>query len=368
MAADMAEALGTPPRRCAALLRLADVAPAPVDWLWPGRIPRGMVTFVDGDPAAGKTTIALDLAARVSTGAAWPCGAAGGEPGAVLYLTAEDALAQTIRPRLDAAGADCARVYTLDAEAHGGVTMQDADILADALERTGAVLLVVDPLTAYLGAGVDMHRGEQTRPVLRRIGALAERHGCAVVIVRHLRKSGTDRALYRGLGSVDLAGVARSVLLAGVDPSDADQRALAHIKLSVGPHAPTLGYAIESVRVPLSDGRCADVGRVRWTGPSDLTADALLAAAPDADQRSELAEAVDWLRERLAEGQAVSRAVEREAGGAGISARTLRRARSVLGVQSRRTGLPGRRGGGEWVMALPGCAVADADEETGVIA
>lgn len=175
----------------------------------------------------------------------------------MIYLTAEDGLADTLRPRLDAAGADVSRVLALTGwqagEKSGGIMLQDLDVLERTLERVHPVLVVVDPLQAYIGAGVDMHRANETRPVLAGLTALAERFGCAVLVVRHLTKAPTDRAVYRGLGSIDIAAVARSILLVGPDPDDETRvrRVVAHVKSSLAPAGPSVGLRDSRGQVPV---------------------------------------------------------------------------------------------------------------------
>lgn len=357
--------------RLPVVVRLADVEPEAVDWLWYPYIPRGKLTLLEGDPSAGKTWLALTIAAIVSRGWPWPdvedgIPRSGHEPEAVLYMTAEDGIADTIRPRLDAAGADVSRVYCLTASrdadgAEHSVTLRDVDVLDAALSENKPALLAVDPLQAYLGADVDMHRANEVRPVLAAFARLAERHGCAVLCIRHLSKARAERALYRGLGSIDFAAAARSVLLAARDPEHDNRRAVVHLKSSCAPEGGSIGYLIEA-------------GRLQWTGKSDLTAAAANAPEADDEERSAIADAVDYLRAALAEGSRAAKQLQRDAREAGISERTLWRAKRALGVRARR-----QVGGGAWVWdppTLPSLPHSDlgrdgrldaADTETGLI-
>jgi hypothetical protein len=321
-----------PPRQ-AVLVRLSDVEPEAVTWLWEPYIARGKLTLLEGDPATGKTWLALAIAAALSRG--WSLPDASGRPalrriGAehVVYLTAEDGLADTLRVRLDAVAADCSQIHALTAAREGdaeiAVTLRDIDILDDALSRTGAALVVVDPIQGFLGAGIDMHRANEVRPVLAGLAKLAERHGSAVLCIRHLSKANAERVLYRGLGSIDFTAAARSVLLAGRDPNDPNRRALVQIKNSLAPEGPALAYAIDAVRF-------------EWAGLSNLTAGSLLAADSGDPERSARDEARDLLAAVLADGPVPAKAAQKQAREAGVTERTLYRAKAELGVKSFKT-------------------------------
>jgi hypothetical protein len=269
----------------------------------------------------------------------------------VVYLSAEDNLADTIRPRLDMADADTRRVHALTGvETHAGddsreasVTLRDLDILDQTLAETGAVLCVIDPIQAYLGPEIDMHRANEVRPILAGLSKLAERHNCVVLAVRHLTKNQTGRAAYRGLGSIDFSAAARSVLLVGRDPRDASQRAFVHLLCSNAPEGPAMGFEIKD-------------GRFQWTGVSDVTAEELL--APDDEgyvrsrrlEKSSLDDAVQFLTALLGSEPVLVTVVEALAATAGISMRTLRRAKAQLGVRSVRQGFGP---GGSFLWSLP---------------
>jgi RecA-family ATPase len=205
---------------------LADVEPEDVDWLWQPYIPKGKLTILEGDPGAGKTWLALQLAAIITKGDPFPdaadgCLRARRAPGTVVYLSAEDGLADTLRPRLDSAGADPSKVYALTGwtsidpktgeSTCGNVTLQDIDMLRQTMRTYNTSLVVVDPLQAYLGSDIDMHRANAVRPVLAGLANLAEEFKTAVLLIRHLGKSQQDRSIYRGLGSIDFVAAARSV-------------------------------------------------------------------------------------------------------------------------------------------------------------
>jgi RecA-family ATPase len=172
------------------LTRLADVEPECVSWLWPGRIPLGKLVTLDGDPGLGKSTLALTFATPITTAGTWPDGSVCEQPGAVLIMSAEDGLADTVRPRLDAAGADVSKVHAIEGvplidEDTGERTLRppslaDVAALEDAINRTGARLLIIDVLMAYLPAGADSHKDQDIRRVLSRLAALADRTGCTI--------------------------------------------------------------------------------------------------------------------------------------------------------------------------------------------
>ncbi len=316
------------------LVRLADVAPVEVDWLWKPYIPGGKLTILEGDPGLGKTWLALALAAIVTRG--WPFPGQDGipeqarEPANVLYLSAEDGLADTLRPRLDKAGADVSRVFVLTGQQNGGempeaVTLADVGVLRSALVAVKPALLIIDPLQAYLGAGVDMHRANEVRPVLAKLAGLAEEFNCAVLCIRHLGKGQQDRAIYRGLGSIDFAAAARSILLVGQDPENPQARAVVHIKSSLAAAGPSLGYTIGP------DG-------FQWTGVSELTAAEILKPEQATEEKSALEEAEAFLLDLLAAGPVDSKTVFKEARRLGIAERTLKRAKAKAGIKSQKIG------------------------------
>jgi len=310
---------------------LSEVEPERVEWLWPGRLSLGKLAVLDGDPGLGKSAVTLDLAARVSAGLELPDGERC-EPAGVVLLSAEDGLADTIRPRLDATGADTGRIVGLSPMVEGSSSGQpisiprDLNIIERAIGRVGASLVIVDPLMAFLSGGTDSHKDQDVRRVLTPLAALAERTRAAVLIVRHLNKSAGGNALYRGGGSIGIIGAARSGLVIAPDPEDADRRILAANKHNLSRAAPSLVF-----RVGTAPNGAA---RVVWGGTSSLSAGDILREPADPEQRSLLSEAEEFLLKELKDGPVAAELVKKDARAAGVSERTLKRAKRVLGVGS----------------------------------
>lgn len=320
----------------AAIACMADVDPVDVSFLWEPFLPLGKLTLLEGDPGAGKTFLALQLAACISTGAPLPgrdgVPAEARPPATVLYMSAEDGLADTLRPRLDKMGADPGKVYVLtgwktdDGSDTGPITLADVGIIEEALNSVRPVLVVVDPIQAYLGAKVDMHRANEIRPVMAALAALAEKYETALLCVRHLSKAPSGRAIYRGMGSIDFSAAARSILLAGQDPEDPEKRGIIHLKSSLAMAGPAIGFEITP------EG-------FFWTGLSTLTVGGLFKGDIQAEEdRSTVEEAEGFLLEVLAAGPIAAKELVREAKECGISKRTLDRAKKKLGVRSRKEG------------------------------
>ncbi len=329
----------------ARFVNVGHVAPERISWLWPGFIPAGKLTLIDGDPGDGKSTMTLDLAARISSGAAMPDGTA--VPlGRIMLLSAEDGIADTIRPRLDAAGADVTAIVVFDEVFEEGVGRpvelpRDLHHIERAIRQHNITLVVIDPLMAFLG-GVDSHNDQSVRRALHPISKLADATGCAIVVVRHLNKGG-GKAIYRGGGSIGIAGAARAVHLVAPDPDDPDRRILAPVKVNIAKKSPAIIYR-------LVDDPVHGCARVQWEGTSSYSADHLVnTEAPD--DRDDRVTAVDFLATALAGGARRTKDVEEEAEQShGISVRTLKRARKQLGVIAEQVNVKGHN---EWRLSLP---------------
>ena len=323
---------------------LSEVEPEDVDWLWHRRIAKRKLTIVEGDPGEGKSAATTDLAARMSVGRPWPDGEEC-EAGGVVLCSAEDGIADTIRPRLDAAGGDPERVLSLatvpDGDGERLISIpEDLEIIRRGIERVEAVLVVIDPLSAFLSGDVNSHRDQDVRRALAPLGKLAEETGAAVVVVRHLTQSLGGNPLYRGQGSIGIIGAARSAHLVAKHPEDESLRVLAPVKSNLTKPAPSLTFAL----VESANGAV----RLEWKGATEHTAATLLAIPTDPAERSALEEAMDLLRHTLRGGPVDNKLVRKNAREADISEITLKRAKSALGVRSKK-----QEGDGSWAWALP---------------
>lgn len=322
---------------------LADVEPRSVTWLWQDRIARGKITELVGDPGVGKSTLIARIAADITRGRRLPGNIEDSAPAPVLLLSAEDGLDDTIRPRLDAAGAEVTLVHSLDAMFDDNDNelpcFRDADHLAalfGVIETLRPALLAIDPITAYLG-DTDSHRDSDVRSVLAPLADIAERTGVAVVNLRHLRKGAADRAIYRAGGSIAFTAAARSQLLAGCDPDDDASRAVIQTKNNLAPLAPAVGYRIVD-------------GRLDWCD-TELTAGRMLRPESTDEDRSDKDEAVAYLRAMLAAGPRAVDDIRAEAKRLGVKDSTLRSAKEAAGVKSERVG--GVGAAGSWIWRLP---------------
>jgi AAA domain len=317
--------------------RMSDVRPIRIKWLWRGYLPLGKVVLLDGDPDLGKSTLCLDLAARMTTGAPWPDGALN-EPASVLLISAEDDKAATVRPRLDAAGADSSRVIYLDeivTEAADGTKVErsptipnDLPTLEPMIAEHRPKLIIIDVLMAYLDASVDGYRDQQVRQALIPLARMAERYDCCIIAIRHMTKTVGAKAIYRGGGSIGIIGAARAAFLVAEDSEDSARRVFVCHKMNIAPKPVALEYALE-----VDD--LHGCGRIKWLGQSAHRADDLLNPASD-EQRTAADSAASWLRSYLTQegGEADSKQVKEAGAKAGHSSRTLQRTLQEAGVSS----------------------------------
>jgi len=326
--------------------RLADVERENVTWMWQGFLPHKKLVIVDGMPGVGKSTLTADIAAKVSTGATFPCGTENRARG-VLFLAVEDGVADTIRPRVEAAGGDVERVYAMS-----GVEIQGQESAPDLSKHIKIIrnlviehdigLIIIDPIMALLGANVDSYRDQDVRSITTPLARLAEELDVIVLVVRHPNKSISSNALMRGGGSMAFIGAARVGWVVGKDPSDESRRILAIAKSNLAMMADSLQFQL----VTDEQFGCA---RIEWLGKSMVSAD-ILYSEPNQDERNQTDEAMEWLQDFLGDSEIDSKVAKQKAGDAGISEKALRRAREKLDVRVIRRG-KGKEHVTTWLLA-----------------
>lgn len=321
------------------LINMEQVEVEKIDWLLYPFIPFGKVTIVQGDPGEGKTTMVLQIIAKLTKGeAVLPSGSdepaleaktVDLEPVNVIYQTAEDGLGDTIKPRLLSAGADCSRVMVID-DNDQALTMMDAR-LEEAIIKTKARLVVLDPIQGFLRAAVDMHRANEIRPLMKRVAVLAEKYHCAIILIGHMNKNSNGKSSYRGLGSIDFQAAARSVLIVGRIKDEPEICVVCHVKSSLAPEGKSIAFRLDK-----------DTG-FEWIGEYDISADDLLSG----DNRGQkIHEAKEFLKEILVSGSVAQTKVAEEAESRGIKKKTLWNAKKELEIESVKIG-------NQWFWMLP---------------
>ena len=321
------------------LINMEQIEIEKIGWLLYPFIPFGKVTIVQGDPGEGKTTMVLQIIAKLTKGeAVLPSGSdepaleaktVDLEPVNVIYQTAEDGLGDTIKPRLLSAGADCSRVMVID-DNDQALTMMDAR-LEEAIIKTKARLVVLDPIQGFLGAAVDMHRANEIRPLMKRVAVLAEKYHCAIILIGHMNKNSNGKSSYRGLGSIDFQAAARSVLIVGRIKDEPEIRVVCHVKSSLAPEGKSIAFRLDK-----------DTG-FEWIGEYDISADDLLSG----DNRGQkIHEAKEFLKEILVFGSVAQTKVAEEAESRGIKKKTLWNAKKELEIDSVKIG-------NQWFWMLP---------------
>lgn len=298
------------------IIRMSDVELTPVDWLWKPYLPFGKLSVLQGNPGEGKTYFAMHLAAACTNGKLLP-NMERMEPFNVIYQTAEDGLGDTVKPRLIEAGADLDRVLVID-DSEVQLTLSDERI-EKAIIENNARLVIIDPIQAYLGADVDMNRANEVRPIFMRLGQVAQRTGCAILLIGHLNKAAGMQSLQRGLGSIDIAAAVRSVMFIGKLKHDPTMRILTHEKSSLAPPGVSLAFSL------------GDEGGFRWVGEYDITADEMLSGI-EPQRETKTQQAKDLICALLAGGkQVLSEDIDKAALERGIPGRTVRDAKRELG-------------------------------------
>lgn len=321
------------------LINMEQVETEKIDWLLYPFIPFGKVTIVQGDPGEGKTTMVLQIIAKLTKGeAVLPSGSdepaleektMALEPVNVIYQTAEDGLGDTIKPRFFSAGADCSRVMVID-DNDQALTMMDAR-LEEAIIQTKARLVVLDPIQGFLGTDVDMHRANEIRPLMKRVAVLAEKYHCAIILIGHMNKNSNGKSSYRGLGSIDFQAAARSVLIVGRIKDEPEIRVVCHVKSSLAPEGKSIAFRLDK-----------DTG-FEWIGEYDISADDLLSG----DNRGQkIYVAKEFLQEFLVSGSVAQTKVAEEAEVRGIKKKTLWNAKKELEIDSVKIG-------NQWFWMLP---------------
>lgn len=302
------------------MIKMSDIEAQEIEWLWYPYIAYGKLAIVQGDPGDGKTTLILNLAAKLTKGEGLDENMKVMEPMNVIYQTAEDGLADTVKPRLLQAGADCEKVLVID-ESEKSLSMLDERI-EEALIKTGARVLILDPIQAYLGSGTDMNRANEVRNMTKRLAALAEKYKCAIILIGHMNKAAGNKAAYRGMGSIDFYAVARSVLLVGRVEGESNIRAMVQIKNNLAEFGHAKAF------------RLSEEG-FRWLGDYEITADEILGGY--APKINKLEQAKDLLRELSKELEKVeSNSIYDMAKEQNISKRTLENAKREMGIRAKR--------------------------------
>lgn len=325
------------------LINMGTVEVEQIEWLLYPFIPFGKVTIIQGDPGEGKTTMVLQIIAKLTRGEPILLKLQSSkeaqkdseenlkqevlpqdnpmQPVNVIYQTAEDGLGDTIKPRLLAAGADCSRVLVID-DREQPLTMLDVR-LEEAIMQTKARMVVLDPIQGFLGTDVDMHRANEIRPLMKRVAVLAEKYHCAIILIGHMNKNSNGKSSYRGLGSIDFQAAARSVLIVGRLKDEPETRVMCHVKSSLAPEGKSVAFRLDK-----------ETG-FQWIGEYDISADDLLSGEARG-QKSRIAK--EFLLDILADGGMAQKKIEEEASKQGIKKKTLRNAKQELEIDSVKRG------------------------------
>ena len=302
------------------IIKMSEIQSQEVEWLWYPFIPYGKLTIVQGDPGDGKTTLILNIAAKLSKGECMDSDMYFTEPMNIIYQTAEDGLADTVKPRLEQAEADCERIMVID-ESDKSLSMAD-ERLEEAIKKTNAKLLILDPIQAYLGSGMDMNRANEARDMTKKLGVLAEKYKCAIILIGHMNKASGNKAAYRGMGSIDFFAVARSVLLIGRVEGEPNIRAVVQIKNNFAAFGHPKAFELSEKGFS-------------WLGNYEITADEVLSGI--APKVNKLEQAKILICEMAKDSKIVqSNEIFDMAKEQGISKRTLENAKKELAIRAKK--------------------------------
>ena len=326
------------PKPTASLIRANEIELQEIKWLWETWIPQGKLVALDGDPGLGKSTMLLDLAARVSRGAPMPDGTPGTIAN-VLLSTAEDCLEDTIGPRLAEAGADLEKVIIFDQVKQGEdsrpLTLPDDLPMVKEVIRTNQIKLwIIDPLMSFLAGSVDSCNDQDVKRCFHKLYLVAKETDCTILFLRHLNKAAGTKAIYRGTGSIGIIGAARAGMMVVQDPDRADEKILICQKTNIAAMPLSLRFRLEPTH--------RKVCRVVWTGTSTAKADDLLTIQATPEEKDERKDAVEFLEDLLAEGQKPRKEVIRAARAAGFSDNSIKTARTKLKIQFQKIGFGGQ--------------------------
>ncbi len=300
----------------------SNIEPKPVDWLWYPYIPFGKLTVIQGDPGEGKSTFVLSLISLLTKGLPMPDGFAPSQPYIAIYQCSEDGMADTIKPRLEQAGADCTKVAYIE-DGDIALTLEDGRI-ESAIRETGARVFVIDPIQAFIPPDSDMQSATKMRSILRKLANTAEKYNCSVILIGHMNKGSGAKTLYRGLGSIDIAAIARSVLMISRDEARPGMRYMYPIKSSLAPEGPAIGFTFRQG------------GGLEWQGRYNLNTSELMDSITVKTSKRECARAK--MIQMLEAGDRPGSEVYEELGSMGISRRTVEKAKKELQITGYRIG------------------------------
>ena len=329
------------------IIKASEVTPKEVRWLWYPYIPFGKVTLLQGDPGDGKSKLMLSLAALLSKGALLPFSdeEERNEPMTVIYQTTEDDADDTVVPRFNAASGDGEKLIFIK-EDEKNLTFGD-DRIRQAIEKCNAKLLILDPMSSYIGGDCSMNNANETRTEFNHLIAVAKDTGCAIVIIAHMNKAKDTSPLYRTNGSIDIAGAARSILAVTRTGNKGNpaERYLVQVKSNLAPMGSAILFEV------------ADKG-VNFLDELELSAeDAFAASAPRLGRPNDReTAAMDFIRGLLSDGRRSATECEAKLEAAGFKKSTYKKSKKKAGVHSVKEGF-------SWFWTLPEVEKADDEQQ-----